>query len=196
MNSPGRGYNALNSAKQNKSTAFTRAEREALGLRGLLPYTVSSLEAQEQRALKSLRRKHYDIEKYIFLNGLKERSETLFYRLLIDHIEEIMPLIYTPTVGEACREFANIFRKPQGFYITPEDRGRHSRNARQLARRRRAHHRRHRRRTHPRPRRSRRQRHGHPDRQAVAVLRRCGHPSASVYAGHAGCRYQQRRTAQ
>ncbi|GKS69385.1 malate dehydrogenase (oxaloacetate-decarboxylating)(NADP+) [Nitrosomonas sp. PY1] len=106
-----------------KSTAFTRAEREQYGLRGLLPYDVASMDKQKERVLESMRSKSSDIEKYIFLNSLLERNQRLFYRTLIDHIQEIMPLIYTPTVGEACKRFAHIFRKPQGFYITPEDRG-------------------------------------------------------------------------
>ncbi len=106
-----------------KSTAFTREEREQYSLRGLLPYDVASIDKQIDRVLGSVRSKSTAIEKYIFLNALLERNQRLFYRTLIDHIEEIMPLVYTPTVGEACKEFAHIFRKPQGFYITPEDRG-------------------------------------------------------------------------
>ena len=106
-----------------KSTAFTREERERFGLRGLLPYEVASIHKQIERVLGSMRCKSSAIEKYIFLNALLERNQRLFYRTMIDHIEEIMPLVYTPTVGEACKEFAHIFRKPQGFYITPEDRG-------------------------------------------------------------------------
>lgn len=107
----------------NKSTAFTRKEREELGLCGLLPYQVADIELQQRRVLENLRKKSSNIEKYIFLNSLLERNQRLFYRTMIDHIEEIMPLVYTPTVGEACREFAHIFRKPQGFYISPDDRG-------------------------------------------------------------------------
>lgn len=106
-----------------KSTAFTREERENYGLRGLLPYDVASIHKQIERVLGSMRSKSTAIEKYIFLNALLERNQRLFYRTMIDHMEEIMPLVYTPTVGEACKEFAHIFRKPQGFYITPEDRG-------------------------------------------------------------------------
>ncbi len=106
-----------------KSTAFTREERQRYGLRGLLPYDVATLAKQKERVLDSMRSKATAIEKYIFLNALSERNQRLFYRTMIDHIEEIMPLVYTPTVGEACKEFAHIFRKPQGFYITPEDRG-------------------------------------------------------------------------
>lgn len=117
------GRSLLNDRTRTKSTAFSREERDALGLRGLLPYNVSDLETQKRRVLENMRRKAFDIERYIFLTALQERNQTLFYRTLIDHIEEIMPLIYTPTVGQACKEFAHIFRKPQGFYITPEDSG-------------------------------------------------------------------------
>jgi malate dehydrogenase (oxaloacetate-decarboxylating)(NADP+) len=118
------GYNRIKSPELNKGTAFTLAERDQYGLRGLLPARVSTLEVQESRALENLRRKVYDIERYIFLLALQGRNECLFYRLLIDHIEEMMPLVYTPTVGQACQQFAHIFRQPRGFYITPDDRGR------------------------------------------------------------------------
>lgn len=118
-----RGKALLIDPAQTKSTGFTREERELYGLRGLLPYDVAGIGKQIDRVLGSLRAKSSAIEKYIFLNALLERNQRLFYRTMIDHIEEIMPLVYTPTVGEACKEFAHIFRKPQGFYITPEDRG-------------------------------------------------------------------------
>lgn len=118
-----KGYALIHNGATNKSSAFTREEREELGLRGLLPYSATDMPRQQDRVLENLRRKAYDIEKYIFLVALQERNERLFYRTVIDNIEEIMPLIYTPTVGQACKEFAHIFRKPKGFYITPEDRG-------------------------------------------------------------------------
>jgi len=121
---PLRGYDLLRRAGFNKGTAFTESERDRYGLRGLLPARVSSFAGQQARALANLRRKENDIERYIFLLALQERNERLFYRLVIDHIEEIMPLIYTPTVGQACQEFAHIFRQPRGFYIAPQDRGR------------------------------------------------------------------------
>ena len=105
----------LRDPAETKSTAFTREEREELGLRGLLPHAVTSLEGQKVRTLENMRRKAYDIERYIFLMALQDRNETLFYRTVIDNIEEIMPLIYTPTVGQACREFAHIFRRPRWF---------------------------------------------------------------------------------
>ena len=117
------GHDLLHNSAANKSTAFTLEEREKFGLRGLLPYSVSDQDTHQKRALGNLRRKAYDIEKYIFLSGLQDRNEKLFYRMVIDNIEEIMPLIYTPTVGQACKEFAHIFRRAQGFYITPDDKG-------------------------------------------------------------------------
>jgi len=119
-----RGRELLKDPARTKSTAFTRAERDALGLRGLMPHAVSTMATQVERSLENLRRKESDIEKYIFLMALHDRNERLFYRVLNDNIDEIMPLIYTPTVGQACREFAHIFRRPRGFYITPDDKGR------------------------------------------------------------------------
>ncbi|MGR3983777.1 MAG: NAD-dependent malic enzyme [Gammaproteobacteria bacterium] len=119
-----RGIDLLRSAALTKSTAFTPQERERYGLRGLLPANAGSMRTQLDRVLKNLRRKSSDIDKYIFLSALQDRNERLFYRLIIDNIREIMPLIYTPTVGQACKEFANIFRSEKGFYVTSADRGR------------------------------------------------------------------------
>jgi malate dehydrogenase (oxaloacetate-decarboxylating)(NADP+) len=118
------GYERLKDAELNKGTAFTEEERDRYRLRGLLPARVSTLREQEARVLNSLRRKTSDIERYVFLLALQGRNERLFYRVIINHIEALLPLIYTPTVGEACQEYAHIFRQPRGFYITPADRGR------------------------------------------------------------------------
>ena len=118
-----RGFNLLSHIKLNKGTAFTLQEREELGLRGLLPPPVFDLDDHKKRALANIRRKDSDIERYVFMHSLMCRNETLFYRLIIDHIEELMPIVYTPTVGQACREFAHIFRQPRGFYISPRDKG-------------------------------------------------------------------------
>ncbi|NER12534.1 oxaloacetate-decarboxylating malate dehydrogenase [Leptobacterium flavescens] len=118
-----KGFDILHDGSVNKSTGFTNKERDALGLRGLLPHAVSTQELQEKRMLASMRRKAYDIERYIFLSTLQDRNEKLFYQMVINNIEEIMPLIYTPTVGQACKEFSHIFRHSKGFYITPEDKG-------------------------------------------------------------------------
>ena len=119
-----RGSALLTNSLLNKGTAFTDVERDALGLRGLLPPRVFPMELQLSRALGNLRRKSDPLEKYIFLTTLQNRNETLFYRLLVDNLEEVMPLIYTPTVGQACLEYGSIFRRPRGLFLTIDDRGR------------------------------------------------------------------------
>ena len=119
-----RGLEILNSPRLNKGTAFTERERDALGLRGLLPPRVHTQDEQVDRVLANIRRKPTDIERYIFLVALQVRNEKLFYRVLTEHIEEMMPLIYTPTVGQACQEYGHIFRRPQGLFISAADRGR------------------------------------------------------------------------
>ncbi|HSM31987.1 MAG TPA: oxaloacetate-decarboxylating malate dehydrogenase, partial [Woeseiaceae bacterium] len=108
----------------NKGTAFSDIERDGLGLRGLLPARVFTQEGQVARVLENIRRKTSDIEKYIFLVSLQDRNETLFYRVVMENVEEMVPLIYTPTVGQGCQEFGHIFRRPRGMFITHKDRGR------------------------------------------------------------------------
>ena len=114
----------MNNSLLNKGTAFTEAERDALGLRGLLPPQVITIEQQVARALGNFRRKHDALEKYIFLTTLQNRNETLFYRLVQEHAEEMIPIIYTPTVGQACLEYGAIFRRPRGLFITIKEKGR------------------------------------------------------------------------
>ncbi len=118
-----RGTALLDNRQLTKSTAFTKREREELGLRGLLPARICDAAVQEKRILRSLEAKHTDMEKYIFLTALLERNERLFYQIVIDNLEQTMPIIYTPTVGQACKEFAQNFRKTRGFYINPDDKG-------------------------------------------------------------------------
>ena len=120
---PYRGPQLLSHAMYNKSTAFTREERRAFGLEGLLPDAVSTLEQQARRAYGNIARKGDPLERYIGLAALQDRNETLFYRLLVDHLEEFLPIVYTPTVGRACQEFSHIFRRARGLWITPDDRG-------------------------------------------------------------------------
>lgn len=118
-----RGIEVIRDRKLSKSTAFTREERDALGLRGLLPYAVGSQQRQINRVMANLRRKDSDIEKYIFLSALQDRNERLYYKVVTDNVEELLPIIYTPTVGEVCKQFSHIYRLDKGFFITPDDRG-------------------------------------------------------------------------
>jgi malate dehydrogenase (oxaloacetate-decarboxylating)(NADP+) len=118
------GVDLLHTPLLNHGTAFTEEERDAFQLRGLLPPRVFTQERQVQRSLENYRKKPTDLEKYIYLIGLEDRNETLFYRLVMDNLEEMMPIIYTPTVGKACQEYAHIFRRPRGLYISAEDKGR------------------------------------------------------------------------
>jgi malate dehydrogenase (oxaloacetate-decarboxylating)(NADP+) len=108
----------------NKGTAFNDRERDALGLRPLLPPRIFTLDEQVQRTLGAVRRKQDNIEKYIYLTNLQNRNEVLFYRTVIDYIEEMVPLIYTPTVGEACLQYGSIYRRPRGLFISLRERGR------------------------------------------------------------------------
>jgi len=119
-----RGLRLLHDPALNKGTAFTVGERDALGLRGLLPPHVQTEAEQIARVLGSLARKASDLERYIYLIALAGRNQTLFYRLLVDYIEQMMPIIYTPTVGLACQQYGKIFRRPGGLFISMEDRGR------------------------------------------------------------------------
>ncbi len=108
----------------NKGTAFTEAERDALRLRGLLPPHVSTMAEQVSRVLENYRSRQDDLDRYVHLASLQDRNETLFYRVVMDHIDEMMPIIYTPTVGQACQRYGHIFRRPRGLYLSYEDRGR------------------------------------------------------------------------
>ena len=120
---PTKGVDWLHNPIFNKGTAFTEVERDALGLRGLLPPHVQTMDEQVQRVMNNFRNKPSDIERYIQLAGLQDRNETLFYRVVMDHLEEMMPIIYTPTVGKACQEFGHIFRRSRGMYVSLNDRG-------------------------------------------------------------------------
>jgi malate dehydrogenase (oxaloacetate-decarboxylating)(NADP+) len=117
------GVQILHDPRLNKGTAFTDEERELLGLRGLLPPRVFTLEEQELRVLASLRGLHSPLDQYLFLVALLDRNERLFYRTVVDNLAELLPILYTPTVGEACRQFGLLFRRPRGLYLSARDRG-------------------------------------------------------------------------
>ncbi len=114
---PLRGMDLLDTPLLNKGTAFTEEEREAFGLSGLLPPYVESLDEQVTRAYEAFRRKSDDLERYIYLRALQDRNEVLFYRLLLDHMEEMIPVVYTPVVALGCQEFSHIYRRPRGLFI-------------------------------------------------------------------------------
>jgi malate dehydrogenase (oxaloacetate-decarboxylating)(NADP+) len=119
-----RGMALLHDPMHNKGTGFTEDERDALGVRGLLPANVLSQDQQAERALRHIRAQPSDLEKYIELNALHDRNESLFFRVVCDHIDEMQPLIYTPTVGLACQRYGHIFQRPRGLFIGANDRGR------------------------------------------------------------------------
>ncbi|MDH3288938.1 MAG: NAD-dependent malic enzyme [Betaproteobacteria bacterium] len=119
-----RGLSLLRDPALNKGTAFTERERDALKLRGLLPSVVLSQEQQVARILENLRGLPNDLEKFVALNALHDRNEALFFRVICDNIDEMQPLIYTPTVGLACQRFGHIYQRPRGMFISVRDRGR------------------------------------------------------------------------
>jgi len=119
-----RGLALLRDPALNRGTAFTEEERDALGLRGLLPPVVLTQEQQATRILENLRALPNDLEKFVALNALHDRNEALFFRVVCDNIDEMQPLIYTPTVGLACQRFGHIYQRPRGLFITARDRGR------------------------------------------------------------------------
>ena len=119
-----RGRELLRNPRLNKSTAFTLPEREALGLIGLLPEQIETDAAQVQRVLQQVSLKVTNLDKYIYLSGLQDTNETLFYKVLMSDPAQFMPYVYTPTVGEACEKFGHILRRPRGLYVSITRRGR------------------------------------------------------------------------
>lgn len=117
------GYLVLDNPLLNKGSAFSPEERREFGLLGLLPPHTSTMAEQLARVYENYRRKETDVERYVFLVSLQDRNETLFYRLLQEHTAEMMPIIYTPTVGAGCQSYSHLFRRPRGLYISYPERG-------------------------------------------------------------------------
>ncbi|MFI5380104.1 MAG: NAD-dependent malic enzyme [Tepidisphaerales bacterium] len=118
------GQELLNNPRYNKGTAFTPEERFAFGLEGLLPAQVSTIKQQVERSYRNIMGKTDPLERYVGLVALQDRNQTLFYRLMVEYVEEMLPIVYTPTVGLACQRFSHIYRRMRGLWITPQHRGR------------------------------------------------------------------------
>ena len=118
-----RGEQMLRDPSQNKDVAFTRAERRKLGMEGLLPPAVLTIQQQVAMELEHIFQKRDPLEQYIGLIALLDRNEVLFYRLLVENLERLTPIIYTPTVGLACQQYSHIYRRPRGLFLCPDDRG-------------------------------------------------------------------------
>jgi malate dehydrogenase (oxaloacetate-decarboxylating) len=118
QNPPPRGEHILNNPLLNKGSAFTQKERDALALNGHLPYAASTIEQQVERRYQNFRSQPDDLSKHVFLSALQNRNETLFYRLVLEHINEMLPLIYTPTVGQASKEYSYLYQEPRGLYLS------------------------------------------------------------------------------
>ncbi len=122
MSDQTRGQAILFDALTTKGTAFTADERRRLGLLGLLPTVVKTLAEQVDHCWHEFSTRRDDLDKHIYLRALQDRNETLFYRLLSEHIPEALPIVYTPTVGEACQRFGEIYRRPRGLFVSYADR--------------------------------------------------------------------------
>ena len=117
-----RGRQLIEDPLLNRGTAFSESQRQELGLRGLLPPHVETLEMQAERAYEAYRGQATDLDKHVFLRQLQDENETLYYRLLLNHVQEMMPIVYTPIVGLACQKFSHIYRRPRGLFLSFPDR--------------------------------------------------------------------------
>jgi hypothetical protein len=187
-----RGIDLLHDPRVNKSTGFTEAERQALGLVGLVPDVTDSIETQLSRVLLQLKGKATDLDRFIHLMNLLETNQTLFYRNLMSDPARFLYIVYDPTIGEACLKFDEIFRRPVGMYLSISRKGHVKevlrnwpvKDVRVICM--------NQRRPHPRPRRSGRQWHGHSDRQAAALHRGGGRAARRPAADVPGFRNEQR----
>ena len=192
MNIAKHGIELLHDPSSNKSTAFTEAEKQAFGLVGLVPDVTETEELQLQRVMMQLGQKNTDLERYIYLINLLDHDETLFYRTVMSDPARFLPIVYDPTIGEACLKFGHIYRQTRGMYLSIERRGKVKEVLKNWPQKGCSVHLRHRWRPHPRPWRPRRQRRGHPDRQAAA-LHRLRRSAAAIPVAHVSRRRHQQR---
>lgn len=118
-----RGIDILRDPRLNKGQAFTLRERQLMGIHGLLPPIIIDQETQLERVIVNFRKRPTDVDRYIYLMALYDRNERLFYRSLCEHVEEMMPIVYTPTVGQACQQYGLIYRRPRGLFLSINDKG-------------------------------------------------------------------------
>ena len=186
----------LRDPRLNKGTAFSPEERQGLGLEGLLPFGTKSQAQQAERIYEQLQAQPDDLQKYLLLSALQNRNVHLFHSVLRDHLEELMPIVYTPTVGTAVQRFSRVFQGGGGVWITPDMKGRMRDMLRRIVgTQEHSSARRDRQRVDSRSRRSGRGRHGDLRRQARAVHRGRRHRSVAVAAGEPRLRHRQRAVA-
>lgn len=113
-----RGYQLLNRPMLNRGTAFTHQERSALGLVGLLPHGEVSLEKQVRRVYSQYKMQPDDLARNNFLTSMRDRNEVLYYRLIAEHLEEMLPIVYTPTIGKAIEQYSTLYQRPRGVYLS------------------------------------------------------------------------------
>ena len=189
------GRDLLMNPRLNKGTAFSEEERDTFALHGLLPPHIGTLESQRERRKRVLDSRPTAFGKYSNMRDLQDNNETLFYSLIAHNIEELLPIVYTPAVGEGCQRFSEIWRKPRGLFLSYPNKERIEQILANPQLRFRALHRCQRRRAHPRPRRSGRGRHGHPHRENGALHRAGRHSAGTLPARAARCGYRQRNAA-
>jgi hypothetical protein len=187
-----RGIELLHDPSLNKSTAFTEAEKQTLGLVGLVPDVTETEDLQLSRVMMQLGHKATDLDRYIYLVNLLDHNEVLFYRTVMSDPARFLPIVYDPTIGEACLKFGHIYRQTRGMYLSITRRGKVKEILRNWPQKDVRFHLRHGWRPDPRPRRPRRKRRGHSHRQARA-LHRLRWSAAAIPAAHVSRRWHQQR---